>query len=323
MATGDQLKKLLAAYRDRDDSLFFRVAQGIISDETAANHHALARDLKKALGDQRRAGELVLLPRDKGGVSLLNLAQSDVSAERLVFSKSTADKIGRVLEEHKAAATLAAFGYFPKKKLLFWGPPGCGKTMTAYYLAHELGLQIGTVRLSSLISSYLGDTAQHLDAVFETANNTPMVLLLDEVDALGKSRDDPNDVGELKRVVNTLLQAMDRFTCKQSIVIAASNHEYMLDPALWRRFDDVVEFPLPAQFEIRTDLERLLNGVKLEGELSDAVELLDGFSFADIERIAIEAVKTMILEHRTYLVIDDLVSQIKAFRKLPTNKGLN
>lgn len=323
MATGDQLKKLLVAFRDRDDALFFRVAQSIISDEAAANHHALARDLKKALGEQRRTGELVVLPRDKAGASLLKVGTSEVSADRLVLTQNTATKINRVLEEHKAVNSLAAHGYSPKNKLLFWGPPGCGKTLTAYYLAHELGLQIGTVRLSTLISSYLGDTAQHLDAVFEAANKSPMVLLLDEVDALGKSRDDPNDVGELKRVVNTLLQAMDTFTNKKSIVVAASNHEYMLDPALWRRFDDVIEFPLPDQIEIKLDLERLLSGVSLDCDLSETVQRLDGFSFADIERIVIEAVKTMILEHRSHLIREDLLSQIRAFRRIPSSRSGN
>jgi AAA+ superfamily predicted ATPase len=134
-------------------------------------------------------------------------------------------------------------------------------------LAHELGLPVGVVRLNAVISSFLGDTASHLHRVFNLANTTPMVLLLDEVDAVGKNRDDPNDVGELKRVVNSLLQAMDTFDSSKSIIIAASNHQYLLDPALWRRFDALIEFPLPGKTEREIYLQRLLNGVEFDGSL--------------------------------------------------------
>ncbi|MBK9617764.1 MAG: AAA family ATPase [Candidatus Obscuribacter sp.] len=315
MATGEQVKKLLAAHRDHDDATFFRVAQSIIADETAANHHILARELKKALGDQKKSGDLVVLPTGKDRVSLLNVRRSEISRDRLVLTSRTSKKIERVLLEHKSVLRLAKHGYQPKRKLLFWGPPGCGKTLTAHFLAHELGLEIGTVRLSSLISSYLGDTATHLESVFEIANKSPMVLLIDEVDAVGKTRDDPNDVGELKRVVNTLLQAMDNFVGNQSILIAATNHEYVLDAALWRRFDDAIEFPLPEEVEIYADLKRLLSGIEFEASLKSIVPMLISLSFAEIERITTEAVKTMILEHRDFLTYEDIAGQLEQLKR--------
>ncbi len=144
-------------------------------------------------------------------------------------------------------------------------------------MAHELGLAIGTIRLSSLISSFLGDTASRIDEVFDYANKVPMVVLLDEVDAIGKTRDDSNDVGEVKRVVNSLLQAMDGFSSNQSILIAASNHEYLLDQALWRRFDDVIEFPQPSLMDIRLDLKRLLNGIAVEADLEQVTQRFEDF----------------------------------------------
>ncbi|MDR3617186.1 MAG: AAA family ATPase [Candidatus Obscuribacterales bacterium] len=320
MPTGDQLKKLLAAHRDNDEITFRKTALSIISDETAANRHALARDLKKALGEIRQNAALLNFPRDNARGSV-KLSDSRVTADKLILGEQTSPRILRVLEEHKSQQVLAQFGYSPKRKLLFWGPPGCGKTLTAYFLAHELGLQIGTVRLSSLISSYLGDTAAHLDSVFEMANKTPMVLLLDEVDALGKSRDDSNDVGEVKRVVNSMLQCMDTFSGNKSILIAASNHEYMLDPALWRRFDDVIEFPLPTNSEIEKDLKRLLSGVPVDGRLSEVVGVLKGFSFADIEKITIESIKTMILENRAVLSTNDIFLQINNYKLMPSTRS--
>lgn len=320
MATADQLRRLLVAYREKDDRSFLQVAESIISDEVAANHHALARDLKKALGYGPKNRGLVILPKNKVEQKFLRLESSAVSFDKIVLTRGSREKIDRVMEEHRNVQLLARYGYTPKRKLLFWGPPGCGKTLTAHYIAHELGIQVGTIRLSSLISSFLGDTGSHIDAVFELANKTPMVLLLDEVDALGKNRDDPNDVGELKRVVNSLLQAMDSFTSKESLIIAASNHEYLLDPALWRRFDDVIEFPKPTLLEIQQDLRRLLNGITLEADLEVISERLDGYSFADIERILTEAVKTMILRRRKSLTLDDINSEIRLFKASPNER---
>ena len=232
----------------------------------------------------------------------------------VTLSTVTKIRLQRILEEHRNRSRLRQHGYAPKAKLLFWGPPGTGKTLCAHYLACELGLPIGVLRLNSVISSFLGDTAAHLQRVFNRANNTPMVLLLDEVDAVGKNRDDHNDVGELKRVVNSLLQAMDSFDGANSILVAASNHQYLLDPALWRRFDDVVSFPLPEYQEREEFVRYLLNGVKVEGALTTIVRQMNKLAYADIERITIEAVKTMILEGRETVAIKDISRELNAWR---------
>lgn len=317
MATGEQLKRLLSAFRNGDDGTFYRVANRIISDEAAANNHALARELKRALGGGEKArGELVVLPRDKRGVAnLLNVHISDVTEDKLVFCPSTQRKIDRIIEEHRSAKRLADHGFDAKRKLLFWGAPGCGKTATANFLAHELGLPIGTVRLSALISSYLGDTSANMQAVFDLANREDMVLFLDEVDAVGKNRDDRNDVGEIKRVVNSLLQAMDGFKSKKSVVIAASNHQYLLDKALWRRFDDIVDFPLPGDEEIRLFIDKLLSGVQFRGKKTEIYKEMKGLSFADIERFVIEGVKSMILDNRKVLRANDILEQLESFKE--------
>jgi ATP-dependent 26S proteasome regulatory subunit len=148
-----------------------------------------------------------------------------------------------------------------------------------------------------------------------------MVLLIDEVDAVGKNRDDRNDVGELKRVVNSLLQAMDAFSKNQpSLLIAASNHQYLLDPALWRRFDDVVEFPMPDAVEREKLLKILLSGVTFEGSISQSVRAMTSMSFAEIERATIEAIKTMILEHREVLQWRDLQTEVQR-RKISTTRA--
>lgn len=315
------LIKLLEAHRDGNDPAFQRTAEAIIAEELAANHHGLAKDLKKALGNGHsaktaRPNDLMVLPKDgRDGEELVRLQKSVVDSTKIVLTEETSGKVRRALEEHRKRNQLASYGYQPKAKLLFWGAPGCGKTYTAFYLAHELGLPVGVVRLNALVSSFLGDTASHLQRVFDFAGSTPMVLLLDEVDAIGKDRDDRNDVGELKRVVNSLLQALDTFNPGASIVIAASNHQYLLDEALWRRFDDVVSFPLPGGTERELYLSRLLNGVEFSGSLPGLARKMNTFSFADIKRVVVEAVKTMILEGREQLHAKDVAQQLDSYRK--------
>ncbi|MFN6539180.1 MAG: AAA family ATPase [Nostoc sp. EkiNYC01] len=321
VVANEQLKKLFQAFRNRNDAAFYQAAEALIAEELAANHHSLASDLKKALGSYRELAKssgnsFTLLPKDKrSGEELITLHESSVDATKIILCQETKAKIERVLEEHRKRKLLARYGYKPKTKLLFWGSPGCGKTFTANYLAYELGLPVGVLQLSAVISSFVGDTASHLQRVFNLANNTPMVLLLDEVDAVGKNRDDPNDVGELKRVVNSLLQAMDTFQSTESVIIAASNHQYLLDPALWRRFDDIIHFPLPDKTERELYLKTLLNGVNFDGSVAYLSKNMSSFSYAEIKTVTIEGVKTMILEGRESLKSSDILEQVKAYKK--------
>ena len=315
---------LFRAYRDRNDAAFLKSAETLIGDELAANHHARARELQKALGESKpsrpvalRPNGLATLPRDRrSGEELVTLDSNSIDATRLVLNETTRKQISRIVEEHRQRLDLAKFGLQPKSRLLFWGPPGCGKTLTAHYLAQEMSKPVGLVRLHAIISSFLGDTASHIQRVFDVAKASPMLLLLDEVDSIAKNRDDPNDVGELKRVVNSLLQALDSFRPPDSLLVAASNHQYLLDPAIWRRFDDVVLFPMPTVREREPFLRRLLNGVRYEGSMPALVKKTHSLSFADIERIVGEAIKTAVLAGRDTLQSADICEQMNLFKSV-------
>lgn len=320
MVSEEQLKRLFQAFRDNNPSSFFQTAESIIQADLVSNHHSRANELRKVLGERperkspMRSESLKLLPRDRrDGEDLITLLNPSVDASNIILGSTVRPSVDRLIKEHHRRVHLAKYGLLPKTKMLFWGPPGCGKTFTAHYLAGELGLPLGVVQLSAIISSFLGDTSSHLQRVFDSANRTPMVLLLDEVDAIGKNRDDPNDVGELKRVVNSLLQAMDGFNSKQSIVIAASNHQYLLDPALWRRFDGIVEFALPNKIEREALLKHLLNGIEYSGSISALSGKMSSLSFSDIKRITIEAVKTMVLDGRSRLEAGDINDQLRMY----------
>lgn len=324
MIRDENIVRLFRAHAEQQSRAFQSVAEVIIREALASNNHSLATQLQKALittngkaqPKRSNAPSLSSLPTDRrNGESLIEIHESQVSEDQIVLMDSTRCQILRILEEHHQKRRLAEFGYAPKNKILFWGPPGCGKTHTASYLAHELGLPLGTVQLNAIISSYLGDTASHIQRVFDLAARSPMVLLLDEIDSIAKQRDDPNDVGELKRIVNSLLQAMDQFHSTESIVVAASNHQYLLDPAVWRRFDDIIRFPLPGKKERDTYLRTLLNGVELRGSIPNVSKSLTALSFADIKKIATEAVKTALLRGEAVVSTSDILEQCQKHKR--------
>jgi SpoVK/Ycf46/Vps4 family AAA+-type ATPase len=324
MTEVDLLRRLFRAFRDHDERSFRKVAETIIADQLAANHHGQAKELRAALGSESNSasphhlnGGLTSLPKDRrSGEQLLTIYHEPANTQHLLLEDSTKQRIDRFINERRNAKKLASFGYSPKSKLLFWGPPGCGKTLTAHHIANEFGLKVGVVRLSALISSYLGDTASHLQMVFDTAQQTPMVFLFDEIDTVAKSRDDSRDVGELKRVVNSLLQAMDTFVAKESILIGASNHQYMLDPAIWRRFDDVILFPSPSAEARKRFIQHHLNGIPFKGSVDSLVKKTAGLSFAQIEQLLIESIKSMILEDRKQLTTEQVTLELEYMQKM-------
>ncbi|MDC0274442.1 ATP-binding protein [Planctomycetaceae bacterium] len=272
----ESIRRLFQAFRDGNDSAFHKLAQSIITDQLAANHHSVAKAMQAALGKPNKdsaktSGKILGTLRKKEHHQFLTIYHEPCSTEHLLLEDSVRSRVDRFIDERNNANKLASYGLAPKSKLLFWGPPGCGKTLTAHYLANQFNLKVGVVRLSSLISSYLGDTAAHIQQVFEEAQNEPMVLLFDEIDSIAKTRDDSRDVGELKRVVNSLLQSMDTFVAKESILIGASNHQYLLDPAIWRRFDDVLLFPKPSSKTRKEYLRKQMNGVAYKGSIEGPV----------------------------------------------------
>ncbi len=324
MTEVDLLRRLFRAFRDHDERSFRKVAETIISDQLAANHHGQAKELRAALGSESNSASphhlnrgLTSLPKDRrSGEQLLTIYHEPANTQHLLLEDSTKQRIDRFINERRNAKKLASFGYSPKSKLLFWGPPGCGKTLTAHHIANEFGLKVGVVRLSALISSYLGDTASHLQMVFDTAQQTPMVVLFDEIDTVAKSRDDSRDVGELKRVVNSLLQAMDTFVAKESILIGASNHQYLLDPAIWRRFDDVILFPSPSAEARKRFIQHHLNGISFKGSVDSLVKKTAGLSFAQIEQLLVESIKSMILEDRKQLTTEQVTLELEYMQKM-------
>ncbi len=315
MANGKILRQLIKAGASGDSDAFRRASEAVIQDERQKQHHLLANDLEQMLYGEylnpvKQSGRSVLPipPVDKErGLPLLDIRQAQRPLEEMVLSESSNTAIEELLEEHRRADVLRSFGMKPSGKVIFHGPPGCGKTLAAEVIAFELDLPLAIVRLDALVSSFLGETAANLRKVFDFIAEYPMVALFDEFDAIGKERSDTGEHGELRRVVNAVLQMMDAYQGK-SLILAATNHEQILDSAIWRRFDEKIDFPLPNTEQIQQIISLKLRGVRRQFEL-DEKPLLDLFSKrsgADIERIVRRAVKRMILRSQEFLTVKDL-----------------
>lgn len=297
MARADLLKRLLGAYQRRDDSAFQQASAELIEDERKKHHGQLADDLEKiirngngsarGLRENPRPFDPVPMDQERK-MPLLMIRRPDRYFEDLVLSPSTQHALERSMEEFRSWEILEANGLSPTRRLLFFGPPGCGKTVAAEAVSAALSLPLLYVRFDAVVSSLLGETAANLRRVFDYAARGEWVVFFDEFDAIGRSRDDVTEHGEIKRVVNSFLQILDNFEGR-SLVIAATNFEEALDPAIWRRFDDVIRFDMPTREGLRALLERRFAGLSLTPHLRDElVEQLESTSFADAERLALD-----------------------------------
>lgn len=194
-----------------------------------------------AMGSTR---ELTVPVDSESRTTLADVIYPDSNKTSVILSRSNAEKVDSFILSYQNADKLNSLGIGVSNTLLLYGPPGCGKTKCAYLIAKKLNLPLVIARLDSLISSYLGTTAKNIRTLFEFSQKMPCVLFLDEFDAIAKARDDSNELGELKRVVNSLLQNVDAMS-SDSLLLAATNHEQLLDPAVWRRFDYKLEIELP------------------------------------------------------------------------------
>lgn len=316
MARGEIIRKLFQGFSRNEREVFYAAAMELIQEEKSKNHNLLARDLEKILqnGDSKSLPANNHLsqgypeaPKDKEtGLSLVDVKQSNLTWDDVVLSQGNLAILERVALENRKQEALAAYGLQPKSKLLFCGPPGCGKTLTANVLSGILGIPLVYVNLSALFSSYLGETATNLKKIFDYVEKGEWVVLFDEFDAIAKDRNTLNEHGEIKRLVNSLLQLIDSST-SNSLFVAATNHESLLDSAVWRRFDEVILFEVPSVELREALLIRYLSKLRhADIDIKDFATDLDQATGADIERICTDAIKTVILRGDRKITNDDL-----------------
>ncbi len=214
---------------------------------------------------------------------------------QLVLSDYIREELSDFVAAYKKGDVFASAGMDVPSNLLLYGPPGCGKTSIAHLLAAETGLPLVTARLDGLVSSLLGSTAKNIRKVFDYASRQECVLFLDEFDAIAKARDDANELGELKRVVNSLLQNIDSFS-GGGILVAATNHHQLLDPAVWRRFTKTLEVPLPGEVELGAYVERFIAPLMGEKLKPKTISALAGLSYSDLEVVTRNAYRSAVID---------------------------
>lgn len=304
MATGEQLKALLKSHLAGDDERFRSVTLQIAATEATKGNERLARDLRNLVESlqrtQQSAGVPRAIPIAKASGELSGLITASYPTTRLldmVLDEDIRHRLHDVVHQHRQRDLLASHGLMPKRKLLLVGPPGCGKTMTASVLAKECELPLLSIQLHSLITKYMGETAAKLHLIFDAMVETKGVYLFDEFDALGATRTAGNDVGEIRRVLNSFLLFLEKDD-SESLIIAATNFSGMLDEALFRRFDDVIEYRLPSSEMVRLLVENRLNQFDLVNVNWRSVSTsARGLSHAEVGRACNDLARTTVLAH--------------------------
>lgn len=307
------------------------VAESIIDDERRKGHDKLADRLKSILvknvkSSQAVKGELrsifgntVSIPTDKrNNIPLAVEIPRDELRREMILAPEVDSKIDQIEREYIARERLAHYGLQPRRRILFHGYPGCGKSMSAERIAWNIGLPFLKVRFEVVVSSYLGESANNLAKLFDAIKSYPCVLLLDEFDFIAKSRETKHDVGEMHRVVNILLNLLEDFR-GPGLIIATTNLEGTIDKAIFRRFDDIIELPKPGKPEILRILKNTLASIQVHKSINwqTIAEELVGFSSALVVKVANDAAKYAVISG------DGLISEAHFKLSLKENQLYN
>lgn len=316
-----EIGKIIEAGLERDRekvrSFSLLLAKKMEEDGETRGSTSITNVLNRKNVGKATMDSLAPLPVDQE--SRMNIVEVDYApmAESLILSEPVRLNLQDFLDTIQHKKVMEDMGLEFAQSLLLYGYPGCGKTTAASFIASKMQLPLVTARLDTLISSLLGATAKNIHKIFEYAKRQPCVLFLDEFDAIAKARDDQHELGELKRVVNSLLQNIDDY-CKDGILIAATNHQELLDNAIWRRFQSVIEMPRPGIPEISRMMELLpdfLDASRIkENQWKKIYQSMEGLSYSDIKKISNNLSKKAVLNNNTVLEMESIIAEVYLFK---------
>ncbi len=325
MASAGQLKALVTSHVEGDEDRFYSVAMQVAAHEARHGHGKLAEDLRALIDSaksQRGTVSPVPISRPRGELaSLLDVSYPKARLGEMILGDTLAHQLRRVIREQRHAGQILEHGLSPRRKLLLVGPPGTGKTLTASVLAGELGLPLFQVRLDGLLTKYMGETAAKLRQVFDATSRTRGLYFFDEFDAIGSQRGLANDVGEIRRVLNSFLLMIEQDR-SHSLVVAATNHPDILDHTLFRRFDDVLHYDLPDKAQISQLLKTRLAGAALKktrwGTLAAKAV---GLNYAEITCAANDVLKDALIHQRKQVSETDIREMLAERRSITDRMG--
>ncbi|MDD5464942.1 MAG: ATP-binding protein [Candidatus Omnitrophica bacterium] len=315
MATSEQIKALIRSHYDDNSEQFFSTVLQIAAHEARQGHGELAheiRDLVDKTRKEKSEKNVLVFPQELNG--LIFSEKPDVPLSTLVVSDQLKVRIERIITEFRQQNKLKNHGLIHRRKILLAGAPGTGKTMTAKVLASELKQLLHIIQMDRLVTKFMGETSAKLRQIFDKMLVMPGVYLFDEFDAIGSERNLENDVGEMRRVLNSFLQFIEKDT-SNNLIIAATNNLRLLDRALFRRFDDVLHYGLPEQ----TSRSRLIMNVlstfrDKDFSLERAARIADGLSQAEIDHVCRDAIKLTILDNKDFVASNLFESLLKERR---------
>ncbi len=309
MATARQVVALLASLNEGDEEQFLSIALQVAAAEAKRGRVTVAEELRELVevARRRRRGTatkgnrlndvVVPITQPRGELqSLLRSAQPQIRLQDVVLREDVVNRLMSLIRQQRERDRLRHYGMYPNCRVLLVGPPGSGKTLTASAIAGELHLPLHSIRLDAVITRYMGETASKLRLIFDLISSSRGVYLFDEFDAIGGKRGNENDIGEMRRVLNSFLQFLEEVSATDSVVVCATNHPELLDRALFRRFDDVIEYYLPDEAMARKVLLSRLSPFGYdESNWPTLKPLVEGLSQSELIRAAEEALKGAIL----------------------------
>lgn len=308
---------MLRSRGEGDDEQFYSIALQIAASEARQGRRTTAEEIRTAVDEargKRSQGATVAIPfsKPRGDLeTLIDLRAAKLRLSDVILSEALGKRLDDLVRQQQKRDWLREHGKTPNRRVLFVGPPGSGKTMTAEALAGELRLPLFVIRLESLITRFMGETASKLRLVFDETLKRRGVYLFDEFDAIGGRRNATNDVAEMRRVLNSFLQLMEQPNATDSVLIGATNHPELLDRALLRRFDSILEFPPPSDHQIQTLVKKNLKPLRFTRlDWKQIIKQAHGLSQSEIVRAAEDAVKTAILDERNTLTTTDILDRL-------------
>lgn len=308
MATADQIKMLIKSHYADNREHFNTTVLQLAAHEARSGHITLAREIKEIVDKERNKRNNILHLNQYN--EFIDYQETDHRLSEMIISSELQERIHRIKNEFRRQDELKKYNLKNRRKILLVGPPGTGKTMTASVLSTELGMPLGTIMMDKMVTKYMGETSTKLRTIFEAISELPGVYLFDEFDAIGSKRDQDNDVGEMRRVVNTFLQLLEQDN-SSSLIIAATNNISLLDEALFRRFDDVIFYENPDKVQIKLLIKNKLAILEAELNLSEITEMAYGLSHSEISRACEDSIKEVVLSDKKAIAEDLILSMIQ------------